>query len=60
MRKRAGDRGTDAARDAQAAPDPRPEETPDQTTRRLLRQAEARTRGYLNKMRERARAIRRD
>lgn len=60
MRKRAGDRGTDAARDAQTAPGPPPEETPDQTKRRLLRQAEARTRGYLNVMRTRARAMRRD
>jgi len=51
MREPAGDRGIDAALDAQTPADAPPAETPDQAKRRRLRQAKARTRDYLNKMR---------
>jgi hypothetical protein len=52
MRELAGDRGIDAALDARAPADAPPDETCDQAKRRKLRQAEARTRAYLNEMRE--------
>jgi hypothetical protein len=51
MRDLAGDRGIDAARDARAPAGVPPHETSDQTKRRKLRQAAARTRAYLSEMR---------
>jgi hypothetical protein len=53
MRDLAGDRGIDAALDARPPAGGRPpHETSDQTKRRKLRQAAARTRRYLSKMRD--------
>jgi hypothetical protein len=57
MRELAGDRGIDAALDARAPAGPPPHETSDQAKRRKLRQAAARTRGYLNEMRRGIRAL---
>jgi hypothetical protein len=51
MRELAGDRGIEAALDARAPAGVPPDETSDQTKRRKLRQAEARTKGYLSEMR---------
>ncbi len=51
MRALAGDRGTDAARDARTPADAPPRETSDQAKRRNLQRAAARTRKYLRKMR---------
>lgn len=51
MRDLAGDRGIDAARDAREPAGAPPHETSDQTRRRKLRRAKARTRAYLNEMR---------
>lgn len=55
MRDPAGDRGIDAALDARTPTDA-PPETSDQAKRRRLRQAKARTRDYLSKMRRGAKA----
>ncbi len=57
MRELAGDRGIDAALDARAPAGAPPHETSDQAKRRKLRQAAARTRGYLNEMRRGIRAL---
>ncbi len=51
MRDLAGERGIDAARDARAPAGAPPDETADQSKRRRLRRAKARTRDYLSKMR---------
>ena len=52
MRDLAGEREIEAALDARVASGAAPHETSDQIKRRRLRQAEARTRGYLNEMRK--------
>lgn len=51
MKELAGERGIEAALDARAAAAATLQESPDQTKRRKLRQAEARTRAYLHEMR---------
>jgi hypothetical protein len=51
MRKLAGDRGIEAARDAQAPAAAPPHETSGQAKRRRVRQAETRTKDYLAEMR---------
>lgn len=51
MRKVAGNRGIDAARDARPTAGTPPEETSDQAGRRKLRQAAVRARKYLSEMR---------
>jgi hypothetical protein len=51
MREPAGDRGIDAARDAQAPVDSPPQETSDRAKRRKRRRVTARTKAYLNEMR---------
>lgn len=56
MRDPAGERGIEAALDARVVTGAAPHETSDQTKRRRLRRAEARTRGYLKQMRKSARA----